>query len=314
MRNLKKMAAAVMAVATLATSMVPLSADALYFNANSKFAYDLAVEGTSDDMVKVTFYTTYNLGVADLSIALKYDQSKLEFVNSNMDVDYYFSTIKATENTPDQGLVVTATGVQGSDSGLSSDDYFAPIYFSYYFKIKDISKEQNYNFSSCVITYKSNTENIYFGKTVDVDGKYPDETIENVISKGTYTRNIGDVLPNKKIDMNDVTELLGITSFLNSCTSDAAIYTKVLNSMLTADYSYTLNDGKTGTYRERLKNSLYVDGVPFAEVADCDQNGKIEKADADLLITYYAQAASGQDPESLINNELSKVVYADITM
>ena len=40
------------------------------------------------------------------------------------------------------------------------------------------------------------------------------------------------------------------------------------------------------------KNSLYVDGVPFAEIADCDQNGKIEKADADLLITYYAQAAA----------------------
>ena len=84
--------------------------------------------------------------------------------------------------------------------------------------------------------------------------------------------------------------------------------------MLTSDYSYTLNDGKTGTYRERLKNSLYVDGVPFAEVADCDQNGRIEKKDGDLLITYYAQAAASQDPKSLINTELSKVVYADITM
>ena len=70
--------------------------------------------------------------------------------------------------------------------------------------------------------------------------------------------------------------------------------------MLTSDYSYTLNDGKTGTYRNRLKNSLYVDGVPFAEVADCDQNGRIEKADADLLITYYAQAAANQNPKSRI--------------
>ena len=70
----------------------------------------------------------------------------------------------------------------------------------------------------------------------------------------------------------------------------------------------------TGTYRERFKDSLYANSVPFAEIADCDQNGRIEKNDADLLITYYAQAASGQNPESLINNELSKVVYADITM
>ncbi len=314
MRSFKKMAAAIMAVATLATSMVPFSADALTFAENSKFAYDLAVEGTSDDMVKVTFYTTYNPGVSNLSIALKYDQSKLEFVNSNMDIDYYFSTIKATADTPEQGIVVTATGVQPGSNEMIASDYSAPIYFSYYFKIKDTSKKGNYDFSSCVITYKSNTENIYFSKSVDVDGKYPDETIENVISKGTYTRNIGDVLPNKKIDMNDVTELMGIASFLNSCTSDAAIYTKVLNSMLTADYSYTMNDGKTGTYRDRLKNSLYVDGVPFAEIADCDQNGKIEQADGQLLITYYAQAAAGQNPDSLINSELSKVVYADITM
>lgn len=44
MRSFKKMTAVVMAVATLATSMVPFSADALYYNENSKFTYDLAVE------------------------------------------------------------------------------------------------------------------------------------------------------------------------------------------------------------------------------------------------------------------------------
>ena len=55
MRSFKKMTAVVMAVATLATSMVPFSADALYYNENSKFTYDLAVESESDDMIKVTF-------------------------------------------------------------------------------------------------------------------------------------------------------------------------------------------------------------------------------------------------------------------
>lgn len=67
-------------------------------------------------------------------------------------------------------------------------------------------------------------------------------------------------------------------------------------------------------WKTNLKNSLYANSVLFAEIADCDQNGRIEKNDGDLLITYYAQAAAGQNPESLINNELSKVVYADITM
>ena len=39
------MTAAVMAVATLATSMVPFSADAFSVDKNSKFTYDLKVEG-----------------------------------------------------------------------------------------------------------------------------------------------------------------------------------------------------------------------------------------------------------------------------
>lgn len=307
MRSLKKMTAAVMAVATLATSMVPFSADALTFAENSKFAYDLAVEGTSDDMVKVTFYTTNNPGVSGLSIALKYDQDKLEFVKSIRDADYDYSTVKVVENNSKKGLIIAASA---SNTGY---DYTDQFYYSYYFKVKDGIEKQNYDFSACVIAYDSKTENIDFDKQ-NSDGVYPDENIENVVSKGTYTRKIGDVVPSNLVDMSDVTELFGIISFLNACDTDMALYTVFLNDMLTSDYSYTLQDGKTGTYRDRLKNSLYANNVPFAEIADCDQNGRIEKKDGDLLITYYAQSAASQDPKSLINTELSKVVYADITM
>lgn len=299
------MAAAVMAVATLATSMVPFSADAFSIDKNSKFTYDLKVEGTADNLIKVTFYTTCNPGVSGLSVAVRYDQDNLEFVKKSMDPDYDYITAKKTIDNPDDGFVITASATN------TGSDYEGQVYFSYYFRVKNESEKQTYDFSSCVFSLQSKNENIDINQNFENSEAYPDKTM---ISKGTYTRRIGDVIPSNLVDMNDVVELLGITSFLNSCTSDAAIYTKVLNSILTADYSYTMNDGKTGTYRDRLKNSLYVDGVPFAEIADCDQNGKIEKADADLLITYYAQAAAGQNPESLINNELSKVVYADITM
>ena len=149
---------------------------------------------------------------------------------------------------------------------------------------------------------------------MDVNGEYPDETIEKVVEKSVYTRRIGDILPDNLVDLDDAVNLLGIVSFLDSRTAIGAAYTAFLNDAMTADYSYTLQDGTTGTYRERFKDSLYGNSVPFAEIADCDQNGRIEKNDADLLVTYYAQAAAGQSPESLINNELSKVVYADITM
>ena len=72
------MVAAVMAVATLATSMVPLSADALYYNENSKFTYDLAVESESDDMIKVR-----NLGKKSLDeVLLKLKQLNLHLRSS----------------------------------------------------------------------------------------------------------------------------------------------------------------------------------------------------------------------------------------
>ena len=56
MRCLKKMVAAVMAVATLATSMVPFSADAFSVDKNSKFTYDLKVEGTADNLISEKNY------------------------------------------------------------------------------------------------------------------------------------------------------------------------------------------------------------------------------------------------------------------
>ena len=40
----------------------------------------------------------------------------------------------------------------------------------------------------------------------------------------------------------------------------------------------------------------------------------IEKKDSDLLIEYSAQIAAGQNPQTLINTKLSKVVYADIIL
>lgn len=313
MRRFKKMTAAVMAVATLATSMVPFSADALYFAEDSKFTYDLTVQGTADDMVKVTFYTTYNPGVSNLGVALQYDQDELQYVKCVMDFDYGLSTIKSVVNNDEDGLVVAVAATM-PDANTTSSDYFEPIYYSYYFKVKDASEKQKYSFSSCVFRYNSQTENIDFNNQLNSKGHYPDEVIDRVVSKETYSRRIGDILPDNLVDLDDAVNLLGIVSFLNSCTAAGAAYTTFLNDAMTADYSYTLQDGTTGTYRERFKDSLYANSVPFAEIADCDQNGRIEKNDGDLLITYYAQAAAGQNPESLINNELSKVVYADITM
>ena len=80
---------------------------------------------------------------------------------------------------------------------------------------------------------------------MDVNGEYPDETIEKVVEKGVYTRRIGDILPDNLVDLDDAVNLLGIVSFLDSCTAIGAAYTAFLNDAMTADYSYTLQDGTT---------------------------------------------------------------------
>lgn len=308
MKRFHKMVAAVMAVATFATSMVPLSADALYFNEKTKFAYDLSVDDASwDDMVRVTFYTTYNPGVTSFSVALKYDTSKLEFVSFERDPGYENAGTFGSNNVKSKGMVIMASATR------NTQDYYEPISYSYYFKPKTTSRKETYSFSACVYQYNSNTENILFGNNISQLSPVPDD-VTKTVQKGTYNRKIGDIIPDNLVDMSDVTTLLGIVAFLNDCQEADITDTYTLNDMLIMDRSYTtIKNGKTGTYRERLKDSLYVDDVPFSEVADCDQNGVIEQKDADLLITYCAQVAAGQNPETLINNKISKVVYADIT-
>lgn len=73
---------------------------------------------------------------------------------------------------------------------------------------------------------------------MDVNGEYPDETIEKVVEKGVYTRRIGDILPDNLVDLDDAVNLLGIVSFLDSCTAIGAAYTAFLNDAMTADYSW----------------------------------------------------------------------------
>ena len=193
MKRFHKMVAAVMAVATLATSMVPLSADALYFNGQSKFAYDLSVDDANwDDMVRVTFYTTYNPGVTSFSVALKYDTSKLEYVESYRDSDYESAGTFGTSNDKTKGMVIIVSGTE------NLQDYNQPISYSYYFKPKTTSRKETYNFSACVYQYNSRTENILFGNNIGKLSPVPDEVTKKV-QKGTYNRRIGDVIPDNSI-------------------------------------------------------------------------------------------------------------------
>jgi len=200
------------------------------------------------------------------------------------------------------------------DSVGQQTDYAGPISISYYFNIdENNTDEEEYDFSASVYLYKSITENIDFGSeisSINVDDI--NETIMNTISNGVYTRKIGDVIPNSIIQLEDAIEVLSLISLLEN--TDTYPAPSMLNTYLTSGFSSQLSNGSTLVWNQRFANTLYANNVAFAEVADCDQNGLIEQEDADMLMEYYTQQSAAQSPESLINTEISKFVYAEITM
>lgn len=135
MYNFKKMLASVIAVGTMATSIASLPAEAGSLSArpDSALTYDLAVEGTTDGQIKVTFYTTYNPGVSILGVALKYDSDRLSFSKRVVDSDYASALAgNVKSNNTEMGLITSVTTTQiASDS--EQLDYGNPIYISYFF-------------------------------------------------------------------------------------------------------------------------------------------------------------------------------------
>lgn len=315
MYNFKKMLASVLAVGTVATSIASLPAEAgSLIEQNSLFSYDLAVEGTADGLVKVTFYTTNNPGVHEIGLALIYDKDNLEWVNTCPDVNYSNSMMWAKYNNAETGVCIQGGSVntQIQSTQIQNGDYVAPFAISFYFSKKDSSSNlETYNFGASIYSYKSIAEGKDFENETYLDASYGESSM-GVVSNGEYTRKIGDVIPDSVIRLEDAVEVL---SLIAAC-DDTGLYSSstLLNTYLTSGFSSQLSNGSTLVWNQRFANTLYANNVAFAEVADCDQNGLIEQADADMLIEYYGQQSAAQSPESLINTEISKVVYAEITV
>lgn len=310
MYNFKKMLASVIAVGTMATSIASLPAEAGSISArpDSAFTYDLAVEGTTDGQIKVTFYTTYNPGVYNIGVAILYDNENLNFVKAVPDPDYSNSMCSIPGNNEKDGVCIYGSSV---NTQVHTGDYTESFAISFYFESKDDNTEMmEYNFTSSVYEYKSIAENIDY--SLSGQGTFPVDKEMEIISKEEYTRKIGDVIPNSIIQLEDAIEVLSLISLLEN--TDTYPAPSMLNTYLTSGFSSQLSNGSTLVWNQRFANTLYANNVAFAEVADCDQNGLIEQEDADMLMEYYTQQSAAQSPESLINTEISKVVYAEITM
>lgn len=315
MYNFKKMLASVIAVGTMATSIASLPAEAgSLIEQNSLFSYDLVVEGTADGLVKVTFYTTNNPGVHEIGLALMYDKDNLEWIKVQPDPGYVNSMLWTRWNNAETGVCIQGGSVdtQVQSDQIQNGDYIAPFAVSFYFSKKNSSSEpETYNFTASIYDYKSITENIDLPTGPYTDNSYS-QTSMGVVSNSVYTRKIGDIIPDSIIRLEDAVEVLNLLAICEDTETYSS--TSVLNTYLTSGFSSQLSNGSTLVWNQRFANTLYANNVAFAEVADCDQNGWIEQEDADMLMEYYAQQSAAQSPESLINTEISKVVYAEITM
>lgn len=310
MYNFKKMLASVIAVGTMATSIVSLLAEAgsLSYRPDSAFAYDLAVEGTTDGLIKVTLYTTYNPGVYSIGVAILYDTENLNWIRTTTDFNYGSSMLSVPANNSKDGICIYGSSV---DSRVHTGDYEDPFVISFYFENKNDSTEMmEYDFVSSVYEYNSITENINY--SLSGEKNFPSDKEMEIISKEEYTRKIGDVIPNSVIQLEDAMEVLSIIALCED--TGVYPYTSQMNTYLTSGFSSQLSNGNMLVWNQRFADTLYANNVAFAEVADCDQNGLIEQTDADMLMEYYAQQSAALKPESLINTEISKVVYAEITM
>jgi hypothetical protein len=278
---------------------------------SSEFAYDLAVEGTVDGQIKVTFYTTYNPGVNTLGIALRYDADNLKLVKKTVNSDYSSSLFTGvTANNADVGLV-TYVAVTQFDINSQPTDYEGDVYISYFFNVKDDSVS-SYDFSASVYSYTYLSENISFDNKNNMES-LPDDIIMEAVKKGVYTRRIGDVDPDSIVQLEDAVTILDAVSLCSA--TGFSTSTRDINTAMTCGISSVLPNGNSVVWRERFKDTLYANDIAFAEVADCDQNGLIEKEDANAVLDYYAKQSAAQDPESLIiNTEVSKIVYAEITL
>lgn len=164
--------AAVLAV----SSTVPLAVEATSIpDVNSNFEYELAVEAVSKSRIKATFYTTFNPGVTEITLAVLYDSNKYRCFNVSPTVDMVIdgNFIGQSGINDEEGLCIYSGIFNGT---TTQEDYTENFEISFYFEAKDgnATDESVSQFSAAVANYKSQNENVDISR-MDSNGYYVPE-------------------------------------------------------------------------------------------------------------------------------------------
>ena len=150
---------------------------------------------------------------------------------------------------------------------------------TFYFDLKD-TVDSEHTFSTCIYTYHT-ANGVYFNAS-DVTSRPLDATLK------TESYNLGDIDNNEKIEITDAQSILEISN-------------------TTGSTSYSVSAANKNLSNLKKKYPKLVCG----EVADVDQNGLIEEADAKSVLTYYSESNVGDaHHNTLIGSKMIKVIEA----
>lgn len=321
----EKIIAGVLAVATIASSVPAMTTEAVTPpGINSKFDYELNVEPVSNSQLKLTFYTTYNPGVSELSFCILYDTNKYNFVKYVADIRAYQNG-KLPSYVPavneEKGVFVWAGTFNGNGGIPGSNeftDYCEDIEICLYLNAADgdVTDESLSEFSVAVGRYKSQTENIDETIVSSINGYNPEIINPEINLEVTPSQSIvydymlGDADGSGDIEISDASNINALAN--NAQAAGVTPSINILNHKIINNEMSTFSNGKKLLWGDSFSTFLRtVQNVTFScvEAADANRDGMITIDDGNLVLNWYASLMTQIPVEEILEVQHKTIYY-----
>lgn len=297
MRKVKGIVCAITVMSIMANSTGAVSA--INIAPTSSFEYELIAEYVSETEIAVTFQSTYNPGLTEIAIGLKYDPVECTYIRHEYGLEFGANVIGKSAINTELGVCTYAGTLVPVIPPTNMTEFAGVVSITYYFEVESTSNiESDYKFSSDVYAYTSEAEGIQEAVSF-ADIKKHDEDIQ-ITHSIPYI--LGDANNDTSITVNDATEILRVVS---SCTSkNESSKVSNVNELIDTAEAYD----SSNTWADMFDN-LIRENYACAEAADADKDDSITQQDANDVLNYYSLVGSNQSIEDLsIGKEFYKLV------
>lgn len=299
MKNWNKFVAGVSALAIAAAMMTTVSAVSIPEVPNSAFSYELRAEAVSDTQIKVSFQVTNNPGTQALSVSLQFEGDCEPYgMKTNIELEecQHVAAYNAESNMLNYTVLIVPT-----DSIHNAQETFENFSIDFLFNV-DASTTTSCRFSAAVFKYNSLTEGIQYDKAL-VNGGYGSDTMVE-----THPYTLGDVDNDGRIKVEDACDIHSIVSVYNAVYGNDSASVASVNYNVEHNITSTTMVGENSIPWATRFSYLMRSGHSYAESADVDQNGYIQRKDGDAILQYYADRAAALPVETLIGTTQVKTV------